>query len=182
VHQRKFCRLCYGRFRWVLYLLRNSARPQDEAMTTRSDTPLYQQLASHYGDAIAKGALRSGGRMPSVRELMRRHSVSLSTALQTLRSLEDGGWLEARPRVGYFVREARRLEELLEPDLRAPLASEQIRFAGRYVGLNERISLVLDSARRAGVKVDLGGATPGPELFDAAAMNRSAAALLREPR
>jgi DNA-binding transcriptional MocR family regulator len=147
-----------------------------------SDAPLYQQLASHYGDAIAKGALRAGGRMPSVRELMRRHGVSLSTALQTLRSLEDGGWLEARPRVGYFVREARpqALEELLEPDLRAPLASEQIRFAGRYVGLNERISLVLDSARRAGVKVDLGGATPGPELFDSAAMNRDAAALLRE--
>src|SRR5437870_2554004 len=76
-------------------------------MTARSDTPLYQQLADHYGDAITKGALGAGTRMPSVRELMRRHTVSLSTALQALRSLEDGGWLEARPRVGYFVREER---------------------------------------------------------------------------
>ncbi|MGC1172483.1 GntR family transcriptional regulator, partial [Polaromonas sp.] len=150
-------------------------------MTKPNDTPLYQQLAADYGEAIGKGALQAGSRMPSVRELMRRHEVSLSTALQALRVMEDRGWLEARPRVGYFVRaSAPALAELADPDLRAPLAAEQSRFGDRFVGLNERISLVLDSARRAGVRVDLGGATPGPELFDVAAMNRSAAALLRE--
>jgi DNA-binding transcriptional MocR family regulator len=167
----------------MLYLLRNRCSAQDHpTMDTHSDAPLYRQLAGHYGDAIAKGALRGGERMPSVRELMRRHTVSLSTALQALRSMEDVGLLEARPRSGYFVRadRPRTLQELAEPALHAPLASERIRFAGRYVGLNERISLVLDSARRAGVTVDLGGATPGPELFDTAAMNRGAAALLRE--
>jgi DNA-binding transcriptional MocR family regulator len=160
-----------------------TAAPRNiKAMDTQSSEPLYRQLAGHYGDAIAKGALRAGARMPSVRELMRRHTVSLSTALQALRALEDRGWLEARPRSGYFVRErhSHTLEELREPEQLQPLATERIRFAGRYVGLNERISVVLDSSRRAGIKVDLGGATPGPELFDTVAMNRSAAALLRE--
>ncbi|MEO8022248.1 PLP-dependent aminotransferase family protein [Polaromonas sp.] len=150
-------------------------------MNKPNDTPLYQQLAADYGEAIGKGSLQTGSRMPSVRELMRRHEVSLSTALQALRVMEDRGWLEARPRIGYFVRaSAPALAELADPDLRTPLAAEQSRFGDRFVGLNERISLVLDSARRAGVRVDLGGATPGPELFDVVAMNRSAVALLRE--
>jgi len=141
--------------------------------------PLYQRLAAHYGEAIGKGALRAGSRMPSVRELMRRHEVSLSTALQVLRVLEDQGCLQARPRVGYFVRSpgARPLDESPDPDLREPLPAAA---DGRYAGINERISLLLDAGRRAPLRVDLGGATPGPELFDIRAMNRDVAAVLRE--
>lgn len=143
-------------------------------------TPLYQQLASHYGDAIEKNTLRLGMRMPSVRELMRRHQVSLSTALQTLRLLEERGWLEARPRVGYFVRQGGvpPLDEVDDVDLRVPL--EAAGGAHPFAGINERISLLVHSARRADVKVDLGGATPGPELFDTAWLNKTATALLRE--
>lgn len=148
-------------------------------MQSPSAAPLYRQLVAHYSDAIGKGALRAGSRMPSVRELMRRHEVSLSTALQALRVLEDDGWLQARPRVGYFVREAASaaLEESPDPDLRAPLPQPA---AGRYAGINERISLLLEAGRRARIRVDLGGATAGPELFDTAYMNRSVAAVLRE--
>jgi DNA-binding transcriptional MocR family regulator len=146
-----------------------------------TQSPIYQQLASHYGEAIEQNILRLGMRMPSVRELMRRHRISLSTALQTLRLLEERGWVEARPRVGYFVRQPAvpPLEDVPEPDLRAPLEP-----AGTpnhpFAGINERISVLVESARRADVRVDLGGATPGPELFDTAAMNKAAAALLRE--
>jgi DNA-binding transcriptional MocR family regulator len=49
----------------------------------------YLQLAAHYRQAIASGVLAPGARMPSVRALMRTHRVSLSTALQACRSLED---------------------------------------------------------------------------------------------
>jgi DNA-binding transcriptional MocR family regulator len=146
-----------------------------------TQSPIYQQLASHYGEAIEKNTLRLGVRMPSVRELMRRHRVSLSTALQTLRTLEERGWLEARPRVGYFVRQGAvpPLEEVPEQDLRAPLQAMNDG-SHPFPGINERISVLVESARRADVRVDLGGATPGPDLFDTAAMNRSAIALLRE--
>jgi DNA-binding transcriptional MocR family regulator len=71
----------------------------------------------------------------------------------------------------------RALDESPDPDLRAPLPQAA---EGRFSGINERISLLLDAGRRARVRVDLGGATPGPELFDAAFMNRSVAAVLRE--
>jgi DNA-binding transcriptional MocR family regulator len=151
-------------------------------MQHTSVTPIYQQLADHYREAIEKNALRLGMRMPSVRELMRRHAVSLSTALQALRVLEERGWLEARPRVGYFVRDtgAPVLEELSDPDLRAPFQGGGDPPGARFTGINERISLLVESGRRADIRVDLGGATPGAELFDTRWMNRGAAALLRE--
>src|SRR5690349_15210209 len=71
--------------------------------------PLYRQLADHYLGAIQAGSLAFGERMPSVRAMMRLHGVSLSTALQTCRELEKQGWIEARPRSGYFVRQPRRV-------------------------------------------------------------------------
>lgn len=145
-------------------------------MTT---TPLYRRLAAEYRCAMEQGALRAGDRMPSVRAFMRRHGVSLSTALQTLRHMEDQGHLEARPRVGYFVRglQPEGLPQAAEPDLSRPVAPlPQQRFAG----INERISLLLERGRQAHARVDLGGATPPPGLFDRALLNRTAARLLRE--
>ena len=70
---------------------------------------LYLRVAGQYRRAIQSGVLVPGERLPSVRALMRLHQVSLSTALQACRSLEDEGLLEARPRSGYFVLKPRRL-------------------------------------------------------------------------
>lgn len=148
-------------------------------MLSPTDQPLYRQLAAHYQQAMAQGTLAAGDRMPSVRELMQRHGVSLSTALQMLRHLESQGRLEARPRVGYFVRppELAPLPAAREPEEQAPLLPD----ASVFAGINERISLILEKGRRAGpLRVDLGSAMPAPELFDAAALNRTAIALLRE--
>ena len=97
--------------------------------------PIYRRLAEHYLSAIQSGTLAAGDRMPSVRDLMRQHQVSLSTALQTLRHLEEGGWLEARPRSGYFVRQPRRaaIRPVGEPNILAPLDPAQ------YVGIHEQV-------------------------------------------
>jgi DNA-binding transcriptional MocR family regulator len=64
---------------------------------------LYAGLADSLARSIRRGALLRGERMPSVRELARREGVSMSTALQAYRCLEDSGMVEARPRSGYFV-------------------------------------------------------------------------------
>lgn len=141
--------------------------------------PLYRRLAADYRRAVEQGTLRVGERMPSVRALMQRHGVSLSTALQTLRHMEEQGQLEARPRVGYFVRGAQPegLAQASEPDLSRPVTPVPQK---RYVGINERISLLLERGRHADVRVDLGGATPPPDLFDRTFLNRTAMRLLRE--
>lgn len=67
--------------------------------------PLYRQLARHIAEAIEAGMLRPGDRLPSVRHLSTQHRVSLSTALQTYRYLENCALVDARPKSGYFVRD-----------------------------------------------------------------------------
>jgi DNA-binding transcriptional MocR family regulator len=64
---------------------------------------LYQRIARQIEQAIASGALVAGERLPSVRQLSQQHGVSIATALQALRHLEDRGIVQARPKSGYFV-------------------------------------------------------------------------------
>ena len=98
--------------------------------------PLYLRLANHYRRAIQNGVLAPDQRMPSVRTLVRTHHVSLSTALQACRLLEDDGLIEARPRSGYFVLKPRRngIPPVAEPDIRQALGAAQ------YVGIHDRVS------------------------------------------
>jgi len=79
------------------------------------DTPLYQRIAESIERAIASGALRPGDRLPSVRQLSQQHGVSISTALQVYRWLENRGVVQARPKSGCFV--APRAPALPEPQL-----------------------------------------------------------------
>jgi DNA-binding transcriptional MocR family regulator len=143
--------------------------------------PLYRRLASDYVTAMEMGTLQAGERMPSVRELMHRHQVSLSTALQMLRHLEALGHLQARPRVGYFVRDSRqdRLELVSEPDLSQPVHPVPQDPHAHFVGINAHISLLLERGRQAAVRVDLGGCTPPASLFDHQVLNKTVARLLR---
>ena len=142
--------------------------------------PLYQRLAANYSTAMALGTLKPGERMPSVRELMVRHQVSLSTALQVLRYLEESGYLDARPRVGYFVRETGAVSALpltSEPDLSQPVQPNPY---AHFVGINEHISLLLERGRQADVYMDIGGCTPPAALFDHHYLNKTVTRLLRE--
>lgn len=128
------------------------------------------------------GALQAGERMPSVRSLMQRHQISLSTALQMLRHLEERGHLQARPRVGYFVRDFKRerLEPVSEPDLSQPVRPVPQDPHAHFVGINEHISLLLERGRQARVHMDLGGCTPPAALFDHRFLNKTVTRLLRE--
>jgi DNA-binding transcriptional MocR family regulator len=67
------------------------------------DAPLYQRIAGQIEQAVASGALRVGAKLPSVRDVSRQHAVSMTTALQALRHLENRGLVRARPKSGYFV-------------------------------------------------------------------------------
>ena len=120
-----------------------------------SESLIYRRLAEHYLSAIHAGTLAPGARMPSVRELMRLHQVSLSTALQSLRHLETGGWLEARPRSGYFVRQPRRasLRPMDEPNTSRPLDSAQ------FVGIHEQVSEFISRRQQQPPVIDLSGMT-----------------------
>src|SRR4051812_26383365 len=67
------------------------------------DRPLYETLTGRIAALIEDGVLRTGMRAPSVRAFAAQHGVSLTTALQAYRLLEDRGVLEARPKSGFYV-------------------------------------------------------------------------------
>lgn len=137
--------------------------------------PIYRQLASHYRQAIETGTLRPGDRMPSVRALMERHDISLSTALQTCRHLESQGLLEARPRSGYFVchRSRSALAKVPDPIVALPDTAQ-------YVGINEKVSAILAQAMSSKVQINLGVACGAPELYPNEALRQAAVRVLRQ--
>ena len=137
--------------------------------------PLYQRLARHYRGAIRAGTLAPGAAMPSVRALTRLHQVSVSTALQACRSLEDEGLLEARPRSGYFVLQPRRarIPPVAEPDPRRALDPAQ------YVGVHDRVSHFVAMSEAHPAPADFASTYAAPEAYPAADLRNAAMRALR---
>lgn len=75
----------------------------DTAVAADLSLPLYHRVAGELERAIAGGSLRTGDRLPSVRQLCLQHGVSASTVTQAYRWLENRALVEARPKSGYFV-------------------------------------------------------------------------------
>lgn len=149
------------------------------ALPQPSPEPIYQRLATHYRGAIQAGALGVGDRMPSVRMLMRQHQVSLSTALQLCRQLEDEGWLDARPRSGYFVRQPMRhhLARVAEP---VPHARPD---PAQFVGIHARVSEFVSSRRSNVIAQDFSAARCAPQMYPAEGLQQAALrALRRQPQ
>jgi DNA-binding transcriptional MocR family regulator len=171
--------ICYGQNTGFLYLFFYRPRKAQYVMSALPQShppPIYQQLATHYRGVIHAGALRPGDRMPSLRTLMRQHQVSLSTALQLSRQLEDEGWLEARPRSGYFVRTPMRrsLSPVAEPMPRATPDPAQ------YVGIHARVSEFVARRRSGEIKHNFAEARCAPELYPMHELKTAAARALRQ--
>ena len=66
-------------------------------------THRYEQLAEIFTKMINQGVLAQGSRMPTVRVVSAQHGISVSTALQAYRQLQDRGILIARPGSGFYV-------------------------------------------------------------------------------
>src|SRR6201999_3576457 len=64
---------------------------------------LYQQLADDLTALIRSGALKPGDRVPSVRETSRERGMSPATVIHAYELLEGRGFIETRPRSGYYV-------------------------------------------------------------------------------
>ncbi len=71
--------------------------------TTR--VPIYRQLMDQVRLAVARGRLRPGSRLPSVRVLSRELVVNPNTIARVYSELEREGVLNTRPGLGVFVAE-----------------------------------------------------------------------------
>jgi DNA-binding transcriptional regulator YhcF (GntR family) len=64
---------------------------------------LYQRLADDISTLIREGTLRLGERIPSVREISRERTLSTATVVHAYELLEGQGFIETRPRSGFYV-------------------------------------------------------------------------------
>ncbi|HKY34399.1 MAG TPA: PLP-dependent aminotransferase family protein [Polyangiaceae bacterium] len=141
-------------------------------MAAAAESPLYERLAHDLGASIAKGQLRAGDRLPSVRRLARERSVSVATVLQAYFELENEGLVEVRPKSGHFVRRERG-PELLEPSTprRSSVPSE--------ITVSAAVAALVASVRDPNV-VALGSAVMAAELLPIAKLNRILSEIARE--
>jgi len=72
--------------------------------TVASSVPRYLQIARALEGQIARGVLRAGERVPSLRAFSEQQSVSITTVLQAYMWLENRGFIEARPQSGFYVK------------------------------------------------------------------------------
>ena len=70
-----------------------------------SEDPLYLQIRSQIIGAIARGELRAGDNLPSVRSLAADLGINLHTVNKAYAVLRDEGYLIMRGRSGAFVAE-----------------------------------------------------------------------------
>ena len=69
-----------------------------------SPTPLVTQIVDGLRRLIADGSLRTGARIPSIRQFAKTHQVSVFTVVEAYDRLVAQGYLVSRPHSGFFVR------------------------------------------------------------------------------
>jgi DNA-binding transcriptional MocR family regulator len=143
----------------------------DNAAVTPPSPRLYEQLADDLAGLVARGTLRAGDRLPSVRALSEQRSVSVSTVLQAYLVLENRGLVETRPQSGHYVRAAR---SAAAPEPRAARGSSQ----ATRVSVSDLVARVYGAAREPGM-VLLGAGFMSPSLLPTERLNRGLAAVAR---
>src|SRR3990170_685703 len=79
--------------------------PEDMNLGQVSHQTLHDQVAGRLAALVLDGPLPPGHQLPPERELMARLGVSRPTLREALQALAELELLEARPGVGWFVRQ-----------------------------------------------------------------------------
>ena len=124
----------------------------------------YLQIAQTLAASIRTGVLARGERLPSLRDLAAQHGVSLATAVQAYRALEDMRLVETRPRSGFFV--AARPPKPPVPEVTRPPADS------REVDIDALAAHTLRFAHEEGY-ISFGAAGPSDELFSVERIRRT---------
>ncbi|MCC6363529.1 MAG: GntR family transcriptional regulator [Bryobacterales bacterium] len=93
----------------------------------RDERPLYRQVADGIKDWIARGELREGMTLPSVRQLAGDLGVNLNTIASAYRELQDEGFVKIRHGAGAVVASACAREAEVS-ELRKPLRKALTQF------------------------------------------------------
>ena len=81
----------------------------------QSSDPIFEQIVFQVKGAVARGEMKTGDRLPSVRELAREISVNPNTVVRSYQTLEQDGVIVRRQGAGCFIKES---NSILADDVR----------------------------------------------------------------
>ena len=135
------------------------------AISASNDSYLYEQVESMVRGMIDDGVLKVGERVPSIRAMSRKVQVSMATVMQAYLALENKGYVESRPKSGFYVRPRR------GPEASVPRKSNP-RMLPRRVERQDLIDSILAVSHESSV-VSLGIANPSSELLPVKGLTRA---------
>ncbi|MBP7915131.1 MAG: PLP-dependent aminotransferase family protein [Vitreoscilla sp.] len=81
----------------------------------QATTPLVTQIVDGLSQQIDQGTLRTGAKLPSIRQFAQGHRVSVFTVVEAYDRLVALGYLVSRPHSGFFVRQRAPADEPAKP-------------------------------------------------------------------
>jgi len=129
------------------------------------DEFLYTIIAERFENQIENNILKTGEKLMSLRALSKEQGISISTAYKAYIELENKGFIEARPKSGYFVRFSSSQYPRM-PEMAALPAKPST------VSVEEMLRMVYQTLSQEGI-VRLATATPSRELIPEAKLNKA---------
>ncbi|MES2678418.1 MAG: PLP-dependent aminotransferase family protein [Bacteroidota bacterium] len=124
---------------------------------------LYMQIANGIEQQIKHGVLKVGDKLPSLRTICLEQGVSLSSSSQAYLELESRGFIESRPRTGYFV-------SFSHKDLREVPSTSQPRLTNASEDPEDIINTITGNAAKANIFLSSG--IPALSLLPVAKLNK----------
>ena len=135
--------------------------------------PLYIQIAQQLVNLIEARVLQPGQKLPSIREIAGTHQVSVATAIESLRWLEERHIVQARPRSGYFI-----CADLQAPALPGTSRPQRQSMVVQHSSRVEKLSLPSGQ-----VRASFGSASPeDPQFFEEERIRTAMQQALRQQR
>lgn len=78
-------------------------------IVTGSNVPVYRQIVDQVRQAVARGSLRAGDQLPSVRALAEQLVINPNTVARAYGDLTHEGIVESHPGKGLFIAERRQI-------------------------------------------------------------------------
>ena len=120
------------------------------ALDTSKKEPLYEQIYNSIKEEIITGVLPFGARLPSARRLSKHLDVSRNTVDTAYAQLCAEGYIESKPKRGFFVCQ---VEELAELHIPVKIEEEEEEKKAReHVPMSVRIFPLLDMMQKAAKK------------------------------
>lgn len=135
---------------------------------------LYQQVAEEIAHRITTGMYVPGERLPGVRRHARNRKVSVATAIAAYQQLVDAGYVEAKPRSGFYVR-ARQPIQAIEAEPTAKATPPRL-------VTGQAMAMALIKAANDPAIVQLGAAVPDPTFLPTQAIGRALTQVVRTRR